>query len=425
MTPRRPRPAFSLAPRLTVIALVALALASCARAPKPGGDWASVRERTPAEFASRPVFDPALAATADGRVALTYVTRDTGGADLWIVVSRDSGAHFSAPVRLNARHGKVSSYPESRAVPVFGPRGLLVVAWASERDTGRMADDIVARTSADDGANFDPEIFLNDDRAHPQSTYHGFVTLDVSPQGRIVAAWIDARGETPVPGEEEPRIAQISSTFSDDGGRTWSPNMLVARSVCPCCRPTLRLSPTGLAAIAYRGVRDSLRDPRMAFSRDGGATFEDDTLLWADGWKLDACPVAGPALSMAHGTGFVAWTTGADTCAGVWLAPWRMNAGAAGARHPLVDPKLEPAHALLAPMGARTLAAVLARPESGRHALGVCTLAPDGTASRWQWLGAAARSAAIAGADAQHAFACWLEQGDGGPRLRLVELTRR
>ena len=416
-------------PPLGALACALVLVAGCTPAVR-SARWASVRELTPALFADRPVFDPALAAGPGGRVALTFVTRDTAGADAWIVVSSDSGAHFSAPQRLNAAAGRVASFPESHPVAAFGPGGTLVVAWSAAHDSARANDDIVARASTDGGATFEPEVILNDDaRTRPGGGYHGFVTLDATAAGRVIAAWIDGRGAPA--GDDEPFAAQVWSAASDDGGRAWRPNVMVADSACPCCRPALRAANSGLVAVAYRTARDSLRDPRLALSRDGGASFTSDTLLFPDRWKLAACPVSGPAITFSRGGGEVAWTTGATGRdgggPGVYAIPWRASGtacGPAGARHSLAEPALDPAHPLLATLGAYTLAGVIARPEPGRHALALRTIAPDGRTSAWLFLGANARSAALAGTDAGHAYAAWLEQADGGPRLRLVRVTR-
>lgn len=424
MSPRRSGRLRTALPALAALVL----LAGCTPA-RDERHWANVRELTPAGFESRPVFDPGLAAGPGGRLALTYVTRDTSGADAWLSVSSDSGVHFSAPIRLNARAGKVSSFPESRPVAAFGPRGTLVVAWAAARDTGRMADDVVARASDDGGATFAPEVVLNDDLLRPFSTYHGFLALDVTPQGRVLASWIDGRGAMLSPGEEEPLVAQVWSAASEDGGRRWGANVMVADSVCPCCRPALRAASSGLVAVAYRGIHGGLRDPRLAVSHDGGATFARDTLLSPDGWAIASCPVAGPALTLAQGGGLVAWYSGARGAdgggPGVYFAPWRAESGPAAARKALAEDSLEAAHPMLAPLGSVTLAGVLARPEPGRHALGLRTLAADGTVSPWVFLGANARSATLAGTGSQHAFAAWLEQTEDGPRLRLARITRR
>ena len=55
-------------------------------------------------------------------MALTFVTRGAaGGKDLWVSISRDTGATFTRPARVNETAGSVASYPEGRPVPAFGP----------------------------------------------------------------------------------------------------------------------------------------------------------------------------------------------------------------------------------------------------------------------------------------------------------------
>ena len=405
-----------------VIAALA-AVVACAPAPRTPR-WAVVIETTPALLAGAPGFDPSLAAAPGGRVAITWVTRDTSGADVWIAVSADSGLHFSAPARLNLRRGRVSSYPESRPVAAFGAGAHVVVAWAAERDSGRFADDIVSRASDDGGASFGPETFLNDDRSVPGANYHGFVALAATPPGRIVAAWMDGRARPPAAGEAEPGVAEIWSAASEDGGATWSANRRAAANVCPCCRPSLRASAT-LVALAYRGVRDSLRDPRLAISHDGGETFAHDTLVSADSWKVPGCPATGPALALTRDGGWLAWYTGADGVAGVRTCTWRDARAAVGTPFALDDSLRDAAHPMLAGLGAMTLAGVIARTGPSRHTLALRLMGAGSGRSPWMLLGANARSATIAAQDARHALAAWVEQSGAGPRVRVVRLTLR
>ena len=177
--------------------------------------------------------------------------------------------------------------------------------------------------------------------------------------------------------------------------------------------------------MAYRGVRDSLRDPRMAISRDGGATFAVDTLVSNDGWSTPGCPVAGPALTLAREGGWVAWSTGARGREGVHAVSWEAAGGATGPALALDDTLRDAAHPMLAGMGQVTLAGVIARAGPERHALALRLLSAERASSPWLLLGADARSAAIAVQDPVNALAAWIEQSDAGPRLRLVRLTRR
>src|SRR5688572_20892119 len=112
---------------------IVLALGTGCAAPRSADDWISVREVTPSFLTSGSTRDAALAADTHGRVALTFVTHDSTGKNLWLSVSRDSGTTFGPPARVNPRPGKVDSYPESRPIAVFGPGGELAVAWSEKR----------------------------------------------------------------------------------------------------------------------------------------------------------------------------------------------------------------------------------------------------------------------------------------------------
>lgn len=413
--------------RLLSCALLLFTLAACSPRTAPP-EWASVRELTPAGLQNRDIADPSVAANDDGRVALTWVERDSLGANVWLALSSDSGEHFSAPLRLNARAGKVSSYSESRPLVAFGPGGAVTVAWASARDSGEYADDLVSRSSDDGGRTFLPETYLNDDHANARSTYHGFLALDISSEGAVVAAWIDGRASL---GMGEPARGEIWIASSDDGGHSWRPNTRVAGDVCSCCRLSLRADSLGHVAIAYRTAKDDMRDPRLALSHDGGATFPFDTLISADRWKLPGCPSVGPALTMNRGGGgHYAWLTGAEnatTTPGVYVVPWRIRTGAAGARRALTDSLRDASRPMLSAMGGATLAGVIARSasDSTRRLLAVRALEWDGAWTPWLFLGVGVRTAAIAGATPRQAYAVWQEKIAEPSRLRFVRLTRR
>ena len=94
----------------------------CSRVPPPAprtprGRWAFVHEVTPDALAAVDGSDPSIAAADDGRVALTWVTRDSGRRRVVRDLDRQRPAFFAAQ-RLDTRAGRVSAYTESRL-----PRG--------------------------------------------------------------------------------------------------------------------------------------------------------------------------------------------------------------------------------------------------------------------------------------------------------------
>jgi hypothetical protein len=422
--------------RSFALPFVLLAL-SCAPA-RRATPWQEVRELTPAFLAGAHAADPSLALDERGRVALSWVTRDPRGADAWLSVSADSGEHWSQPVRLNTASQRVASYPESRPVLAWGRDGLLAAAWASARSDGDAAD-IAVRVSADGGREWGAVHLVNGDRNDPSSGYHGFMALDVLPDGRPLVAWVDGRASAGL--EPEPARAEIYAVASADGGATWGRETWVAGDVCPCCRIALhsarRESGTIDVAVAYRGAAHDLRDPRLAISTDAGATFAFDTLVSADRWKLRGCPSVGPALTLEDaGRGHYAWFTG-DTpedamlpdrpAPGVYLVTWRVGVGAVGVKRALGDSLERLTLPMLARLDRGTLVGVLGRAVGlpGRQVLALRTLELDGRLTPWVYLGSGVQSAAIAGQGARGAWAAWAEATAGGSRVRVVRLAGR
>jgi hypothetical protein len=178
--------------------------------------------------------------------------------------------------------------------------------------------------------------------------------------------------------------------------------------------------------VAYRSAIDGLRDPAIAVSHDRGQSFEIDSVLSADGWWLSGCPVEGPALTLDDaGGGQYAWFTGAGG-GGLWLAPWRVDAGIAGVRRTLTDSLFAPRHPRLARLGSATLVAIESRTPGDRAGgvVAVRALDADGTLSPWLFLGADASHAWIASTGERSALVCWTERDQDGDRVRVVRLKR-
>ena len=431
---------FTSALRLAIgVALLAALSGACARRPT-GTPWARVQEVTPSFLTAGSAVDPSLAVDHSGRVALTWVTRDSAGAgDVWLSVSADSGGHWSTPARLNPFAGTVSSFAESRPVAAWGRDGLLVTAWSAKRSRRQgTGDDLAARVSVDGGRSWGAMHLVNDDRVDPTSGYHGFAAVDVLPDGRPVVAWIDGRASAGL--ADEPELAEIYASTSADGGVTWSPDVWIAGDVCACCRIAMRSAQrlTGAidVAVAYRGATNQLRDPRVVVSHDGGRRFVLDTLISVDRWKLPGCPSVGPALTLENGGGHYFWYTGespADSVLpgrplpGLYLVPWRVEVGAAGPKRELADSLGGASRPMLASLGRGTLLGAIGESPgaAGRKVLALRRLEPDGALTPWLYLGSGVKSGAIAGRGEQGAWAAWAEPGDGGPRVRVARLSVR
>ena len=289
--------------------------------------------------AERGASNPTVALAPERGV--TYVAWvGTEGEESNVFLARaEPGAPFGDPVRVNDRPGDAAPHAQAPAQVAAGPDGAVYVVWQNNTIVeGRRfpASDLRFARSEDGGRTFEPAIYVNDDAGGPPAS-HTFHDMAVAPDGTVYVSWIDGRARTQelgghagsAPpagraahhggGEEGP---QIRVARSIDGGRTFGPSAVVDGDACPCCRTSLALGPAGEVYVAWRKVYDgNVRDVVVARSGDGGRTFSSPVRVHEDGWVIEACPHAGPALAVdGEGRVHVAWFTGADGRAGAYYA---------------------------------------------------------------------------------------------------------
>jgi len=259
-------------------------------------------------------YNPFVAADPRGGFYLAYVERKAGISNVMLQRSTD-GKTFSAPVRVNDQPGDATVRNENPPKLAVGPTGQIYVCWANER--GRWKGNIRFARSLDGGKTFSPATDINSDAA-AQPAGHAFQSVTVDKKGQIYVTWIDERNKT-----STDRGAEIWVSTSANEGRTFSPDRKVLGDVCECCRTHLQIDATGRMFLSYRTVPPAgpmFRDIVLAVSQDGGKTFS-KTIVNQDGWEVNACPVAGPALSIdPQGQIAITWFTGGGDRPGLYYA---------------------------------------------------------------------------------------------------------
>jgi hypothetical protein len=188
---------------------------------------------------------------------------------------------------------------------------VLVAHW-SEGVAGRAeASDVIVARSSDAGATWQRLGALHRDHT---PTEHGFVSL--LPDGdSVLAFWLDGR-DTIGGGATSLRTARITSEVGNDD--------VIDMRVCDCCSTSATATASG-PVVTYRDRSDDeLRDPAAA-RRVGSAWTQRP--VHADGWKINGCPVNGPASASRDATMAVAWFTSANEQASIRLA-FSSDAGA-------------------------------------------------------------------------------------------------
>lgn len=134
----------------------------------------------------------------------------------------------------------------------------------------------------------------------PGSAREGLHAMTASPSGLVVIAWLDLRqGGT-----------RIYAAASRDHGATWTPDALVysapGGSVCECCHPSVAISGGGHVAIMFRNNLDGNRDMYIARSANG-VTFAPAAKLGTGSWALNACPMDGGAIAFDRADIVATW----------------------------------------------------------------------------------------------------------------------
>jgi len=95
-----------------------------------------------------------------------------------------------------------------------------------------------------------------------------------------------------------------------DGSWKQTSEALVDPRVCECCPTTAVVTSDGPLAAFRNRSDDEIRDIYVSRFEKGG--WSEPKAVHADGWKIPACPVNGPALSASGRNVAIAWFTVKD-----------------------------------------------------------------------------------------------------------------
>ncbi|MEQ1780160.1 MAG: sialidase family protein [Hyphomonadaceae bacterium] len=180
--------------------------------------------------------------------------------------------------------------------------GRILAQWLQINGDGPFTYDSMVAQSDDGGKTWSPSRVLHDDGKQAE---HGFVSLVESSTGEAEAIWLDGRNTVaPTPNPE----TQLGfTTIADDGvpGAT----QLVDTRICDCCHTSAALTAAGPVVVYRDRSPDEIRDISIIRRVDGQWT--QPAIVHADGWKIEGCPVNGPAVDAKGANVAVVWFTGA------------------------------------------------------------------------------------------------------------------
>lgn len=279
--------------------LLALACASaCARVEAP----AALEALDPP--ARQGSSAPVLSVGGDGRLRLAWIEALEEGAHALRFCVLE-GERWGAARTIAQGRDWFVNWADVPALAAFED-GTLVATWLEKLGEGTYAYGVRWARSDDGGERWDPRGFLHEDLGAGE---HGFVSLAPLDDRTLRALWLDGRAMGQHGGHGgHGAMALYTRTVARDG-ELGAESELDAR-VCDCCPTALLASDGGRALALYRDRGDDERRDLGLLSVDAeGAALERE--FPDDGWILDGCPVNGAVLARHEATLAAAWFTGA------------------------------------------------------------------------------------------------------------------
>ena len=193
--------------------------------------------------------------------------------------------------------------------------GAWAAHWLQQKPGGVYAYDVSVSLSADAGRTWSTPRTPHDDGT---ATEHGFVSL-AQVDGKPYAVWLDGRATA-----DEGHSHGDGSEHSEHGGAAGAMTVRGAvlqadgatagaeidGRVCDCCQTDVATTSDALVLVYRDRSDDETRDIHAARLVDGA--WSAPVAVHADGWRIDACPVNGPAIAARGNTVAVAWFTAPD-----------------------------------------------------------------------------------------------------------------
>ena len=262
-------------------------------------------------------------------VAAVWSASASGGAtDIMAASSRDGGATFSAPVRVNSTPGDArvngEQPPRLALKPTKGGPPQVTVVWTTK---GSVGTTLLTSTSVDGGRTFAPSSTVPGSDAPGN---RGWEAVGLGPNGRLFSVWLDHRklaapqqgamaaehhheggtAASPAPAAKPDGVAmaQMSQLYVAALDGSIAPQG-VTGGVCYCCKTAMATGAGNTLYLAWRHVyAGNMRDIAFTVSRDGGRTFAAPVRVSEDKWQIEGCPDDGPSMAVdPQGAVHVVW----------------------------------------------------------------------------------------------------------------------
>lgn len=254
---------------------------------------------------------PHLASTTDGRAVLSWLEPLANGHALRTAVLE--GSAWSDPVTVTSGPNLLVNWADFPSVTPI-TKSLWSAHWLRRLPAGGYAYEVAISISNDAGRSWGDALVPHADGT---DTEHGFVSL-FPVKGAIGALWLDGRNTAPAGHDAEHGggMTLRSAVIESDGSIGYP--AVVDDFVCDCCQTDVAVGRQGPVAVYRDRTKDEIRDIHVSRLIDG--SWQADQAVADDGWRINGCPVNGPAIAARDDAVAVAWFTAADNDSRVRMA---------------------------------------------------------------------------------------------------------
>ena len=180
--------------------------------------------------------------------------------------------------------------------------GTLAGEWLQANGPDPEAYNLRVAWSKDAGATWSKAASPHHDRT---VTQHGFASLFQAPGAGLGLVWLDGRATDPDLPNRTDNMSLRGTIYGTDG--TQRQETVIDARVCECCPTSVAVTGEGpIVAFRNRSAQE-IRD--IYTSRLVAGRWSMPVAVHHDNWKIDACPVNGPAISAVESAVVVVWFT--------------------------------------------------------------------------------------------------------------------
>ena len=262
--------------------------------------------------------EPNLVRGDDGKVYLSWIEHD--GEEATLRFSVWEGSAWSKSRTVASGKNWFVNWADFPSLAVLAD-GTLAAHWLSKSGRGTYSYDVRVAISRDAGSTWSAPITPHRDGT---KTEHGFVSLVPLSADQFGLFWLDGRQMKGEHDEDGGDMTLRHTTLGVDG--RLGEEVLVDGRVCECCQTSATRLDDGSALVVYRDrSSDEVRDIGRVRIKKGKPSRP--RIVFQDRWKIDGCPVNGPAIASRGPIVAVAWfTMGHDEKGRVQLA-WSTDSG--------------------------------------------------------------------------------------------------